>query len=108
MKLSNNIEVGYCSLFQITPTSVKWIYRAFGLFTLLWITLLGFYSNQIPVNVQLDVFKALSCGTALTYAGAQFFGITLPQNPSELPSQSPTSKQQVVIPTSPLIIKPNE
>lgn len=111
MKISNNVNFGYCSLFQITPTEVKWVYRAFGLCTLLWTTLLGFYSTQIPITLQLNVFKALACGTALTYAGAQFFGITLPTNVSttdvlHYPIQSPTSNQ-IVTPVSNIIIKPN-
>lgn len=119
MKLSNNIELGYCSLFKVTPASVKWVYRAFGLFTLLWTTLLGFYGSQIPISLQLDVFKGLSCGTALTYAAAQFFGITLPTNTSTGNNASSVlTPNQIVIPTVPdktffgipvssIIIKPN-
>lgn len=105
MKISNNVSFGYCSLFQITPTEVKWVYRAFGLCTLLWTTLLGFYSTQIPVTLQLNVFKALACGTALTYAGAQFFGITLPANNTT--NASTPTPIQVVTPVSDIIIKPN-
>lgn len=114
MKISNNVNFGYCSLFQITPTEVKWVYRAFGLCTLLWTTLLGFYSTQIPVPLQLNVFKALACGTALTYAGAQFFGITLPTttiNATTAPilrdSIQSLTPNQIVTPVSNIIIKPN-
>lgn len=106
MQLTNTIHVGWAGLFSPTPTQVKWVYRAFGLGTLLWTTLLGFYGAQIPVTIQLNVFKALSCGTALTYTAAQFFGITLPDNPQSI-VKTPTPSQ-VVTPVSSFVIKPNE
>jgi hypothetical protein len=74
----SKITAGVPSLFKNTPAEVKWVYRALGIATLLWAGILQSYGQQITQDVQIQVFKALACGTTLTYIIAQFFGITLP------------------------------
>lgn len=68
-----NMQFGLKALGKETPTPVKWIYRIAGLIGSVWSLVVATYPN-IPVEVQVGVFKAATLGTSIIYTICQFVG----------------------------------